>query len=234
MRTFSFASPASTGGSGALLPAARLAAETASAQPARPLTNAAAGNEAAGPTLLPIGAWVNLARASHYGATGLRPNLGLSAEQSDSSGFTLFGWPARERLDSFRVSDAALLVQKGCSRSEIEVSLPVRGRSWSSGWSDDSVDFKAAHAGSVTRIHRQGCDASRQELWPARASLGCGSGPCPAWVLLAWPHGILGMPLTSVFVAKMFLVVARLGSPGRRSEAVLGRTVPRLETGGKR
>jgi len=66
MQTFRFALPASTGDSGTPRLASRLFTDAASAQPAPPSMNAMAGYEPLRPRLPPVGAWMDLARTSHY------------------------------------------------------------------------------------------------------------------------------------------------------------------------
>ena len=159
----------SIGGSGTLRLAPRLPGETPSTQLARPPKDAPAGNEALRPPLLPVDAWIDLARTSHYDAIELRPHLGLSAERSESLGDTLFSWPAQEWLDFIRVSDAAALVRQGFSQSKIELSLSVRDGPGFWIWSGDFVDFVGCHAGQVIRFNRRACGDSPRGPWPVCA-----------------------------------------------------------------
>jgi len=156
----------SIGGPGTLRLASRLPGETPSTQLARPPRDAPAGNEALRPPLLPVDAWIDLARTSHYDAIELRPHLGLSAEQSESLGDTLFGWPAQEWLDFIRVSDAAALVRQGFTQPKIELSLSVRDGPGFWIWGSDFVDFVGCHAGQVIRINRRACADSPRGPWP--------------------------------------------------------------------
>jgi len=153
-------------GSGAVRPASRLPGETPSTQLARPPRDAPAGNEALRPPLLPVDAWIDLARTSHYDAVELGPYMGLGAGQPESLGDTLFGWPAQEWLDFIRVSDAAALVRQGSSQSKIELSLSVRDGPGFWIWNGDFVDFAGRHAGQVIRINRRVCGDSPRGPWP--------------------------------------------------------------------
>jgi hypothetical protein len=117
-------------------------------------------------TLPSIDPWTDLARRSHYDAAELRRRLGLSAEQFDSLGDALFGWPAQAWLDFIRVLDAAFLVWEGCSRSDIELALSISDGPGFWIWGDGFVDVTVLHAGQVIRIHRRACEDSRQGLGP--------------------------------------------------------------------
>ena len=118
------------------------------------------------PPLLPVDAWIDLARTSHYDAIELCPHLGLSAGQSESVGDTLFGWPAQEWLDFIRVSDAAALVRQGFSQSKIEPALSVHDGPGFWIWSGDLVDFVGCHAGQVIGIDRRACGDVPRGPWP--------------------------------------------------------------------
>jgi hypothetical protein len=55
--------------------------------------------EPARPGPLAVGAWIDLARTSHYDALELRLHLGLGAERFDGLSGSMFGRPARDWLD---------------------------------------------------------------------------------------------------------------------------------------
>ena len=184
METCRFVLPLSAGDSGTPRLASPPGTDAASAQPAPPSMNAMAGHEPLRPKLLPVGAWIELARTSHYDALELRLHLGLSAEQFDGLGDTPFGRPAQDWLDFIRVYEAAVLAQGGCSQPEVGLSQWVRDGPGFWIWTDDCVDFAGPRVGQAIRIQRRAHGGSGRGSWPVLVLPGRGIAEC------CWPCGI--------------------------------------------